>query len=66
MTGAKLHVNRNGLPSVELDVIDVDANLDSEFAAYAFAEPVPFTAQIVDVDGATVVSWPSTCSGICQ
>ena len=66
MAGAKLHINRNGLPSVELDLVDVDPTLESEFAAYAFAEPVPFTAQIVDVNGQTVVSWPSTCADVCQ
>ena len=66
MAGARLHVNRNGLPSVEVDLIEVDATLDSAFAAYAFAEPVPFTARIVDVSGVTVASWPSTCLGVCQ
>ena len=66
MAGAKLHVNRTGLPSVELDLNDVDATLEAEFTAYAFAEPVPFTAQIVDVNGQTVVSWPSTCADVCQ
>lgn len=66
MAGAKLHVNRTGLPSVELPAVDVDAGLDSEFAVYAFAEATPFAAQIVDADGQTVVSWPSTCGDVCQ
>ena len=60
MTGATLHVNRNGQPSVELSLLDVDAGLSDEFAAYAFAEPVPFTAQIVDATGQTIVNWPLT------
>ncbi|MGZ4739704.1 MAG: hypothetical protein ACXVLM_10835 [Ilumatobacteraceae bacterium] len=60
MAGATLHVNRNGQPPVELALRDVDAGLTDEFAAYAFAEPVPFTAQIVDATGQTVSSWPVT------
>ncbi len=60
MTGATLQVNRNGQPPVQLAVRDVDAGLSDEFAAYAFAEPVPFTAQIVDAGGTTVANWPMT------
>ena len=60
IAGATLHVNRNGQPSVELALLDVDAGLSDEFAVYAFAEPVPFTAQIVDTAGQTVASWPLT------
>jgi hypothetical protein len=58
MAGATLHVNRTGLPSVELPLLDVDTALSDEFAAYAFTEPVPFTTQIVDATGQTVASWP--------
>jgi hypothetical protein len=58
MAGATLHVNPTGLPSVELPLVDVDTSLSDEFAAYAFAEPVPFTTQIVDATGQTVASWP--------
>ncbi len=60
MTGATLHVHRNGQPSVELSLLDVDPGLNDEFAAYAFAEPVPFTAQIVDATGQTIANWPLT------
>ena len=60
MAGATLHVNRNGQPPVELALRDVDAGLSDEFAAYAFAEPVPFTAQVVDATGQTIASWPVT------
>ena len=58
MAGATLHVNPTGLPSVVLPLLDVDTALSDEFAAYAFAEPVPFTTQIVDATGQTVASWP--------
>ena len=58
LAGATLHVNRTGLTSVVLPLVDVDAGLSDEFAAYAFAEPVPFTTQIVDATGQPVASWP--------
>ena len=58
MAGAKLHVNRNGLPSIELTTFDADTGLDAAFAAYAFTEAVPYAAQIVDVNGQTVAAWP--------
>jgi hypothetical protein len=61
MADALLHVNPTGLPSTELAMIDVDPGLDAVFAAYAFREPVPYTAQLVDVGGGqTIVSWPAT------
>jgi hypothetical protein len=60
MADAKLHVNRNGQAPVELAFVDADASLADEFAAYAFTEPVPFTVQIIDGDGQTVTSWPTT------
>jgi hypothetical protein len=60
MAGANLHVNITGFPSTQLLMIDVDPRLDAEFAAYAFSEAVPFTAQIVDASGQTVASWPTT------
>jgi hypothetical protein len=59
MPDARLHVNPTGLAPVELAFVDVDASMSDEFAAYAFTEPVPFTAQIVDSSGQTVTSWPS-------
>ena len=59
-TGAHLRVNPTGLPSTDLALIDVDPLLLDRFAAFAFIEPVPFAGQIVDGDGATLVSWPAT------
>ena len=55
---ASLHVNPNGLPSVEVPFVDADASLDVVFAAYAFSEAVPFTAQVIDGTGMTVAAWP--------
>lgn len=60
MAGATLHVNPTGLPSTTQDLLDVDGALGSEFAAFAFSEPVPYTAQIIDANGQTVASWPTT------
>ncbi|HEX2782349.1 MAG TPA: hypothetical protein VHN36_02110 [Ilumatobacteraceae bacterium] len=60
MTDAKLEVNPTGLAPVELTFVDVGADLADVFAAYAFTEPVPFTAQIIDGSGQTVTSWPTT------
>ncbi len=60
MTGARLEVNPTGLASVDLAFVDVDAGMADEFAAYAFTQPVPFTAQIIDGNGQTVTSWPTT------
>ena len=55
---AKLQVNRTGLPSTQVDFVDAGNDLPAEFAAFAFTEAVPFTAQIV-VDGGTAANWPS-------
>ena len=60
MADAKLEVNPTGLSPVELTFVDVGADLADVFAAYAFTEPVPFTAQIIDGTGQTVTSWPTT------
>jgi hypothetical protein len=54
---AVLHVNRNGLTPVEIDFTDTGEDLPAEFAAYAFTDAVPFTAQIVS-GGGTAASWP--------
>jgi NADH:ubiquinone oxidoreductase subunit 2 (subunit N) len=37
---------------------DIDPGVDRTFAAYAFSEPAPYTAQIVGADGAVLASWP--------
>jgi len=58
MTGAQLHVNPTGLPSMVAPLLTIDPSLADNFTAAVFSEPVPFTAQIVDSSGATVVSWP--------
>ncbi len=60
VTGAELHINPNGLPSKVTPLVDVDPDLADQFAAFVFLEPVPFTAQIVDINGHTIVSWPMT------
>ena len=58
--GAQLHVNPNGLASVVTPLTDLDPGFADLFTAYVFLEPVPFTAEIVDGDGATLVAWPVT------
>lgn len=60
MSGAQLHINPNGLPSAVTPLIDVDPDLADQFTAYVFLEPVPFTARIVDSNGETIASWPTT------
>ena len=60
MAGAELLIRRTGLPSTVTYMFDVDAKFADEFTASVFDEPVSFTAQIVDRDGATVAFWPST------
>jgi hypothetical protein len=60
MTGAELHVDPTGLPSIVTPLHDVDAMFSAEFAAAVFLQPVPFATRIVDANGSTVASWPST------
>ena len=55
---AQLLVARAGCDSVVVDFNDVDPNLDRTFAAYAFSEPVQYTAEIVAADGTVLASWP--------
>jgi hypothetical protein len=38
---------------------DPDATFDRTFAAFAFSEPVPYTAEIVAPDGTVLATWPS-------
>lgn len=57
MSDAVLHVNRNGLPSIDIDFVDVGADAPDLFAAFAFVEAVPFSAQIVS-GGGTAAAWP--------
>ena len=54
----QLHITRAGLDPVVVPFNDANAEFDRTFAAYAFSEPIPFTAQIIGADGATLASWP--------
>ena len=56
---AQLQVTPAGLEPVLVQFSDTDPSLDRTFAAYAFSEPVQYTAQIIDADGAVLASWPS-------
>jgi hypothetical protein len=57
---ADLHVSRAGLDPVIVPFNDIDPTLDRTFAAYAFSELGPFTAQIVAPDGTVLAGWPSS------
>jgi hypothetical protein len=57
---AQLQVNRAGLEPLLVPFNDIDPTLDRTFAAYAFSETGPYTAQIVGPDGAVLTSWPSS------
>jgi hypothetical protein len=59
MTGAQLHINPTGLPSTVAPLLPIDPSLADNFTATVFLEPVPFSARIVDNNGATVASWPA-------
>ncbi len=59
-TTAQLHVTRVGLEPVVVPFADTDPSLDRTFAAYAFSEPAPYTAQIIGPDGSVLATWPST------
>ena len=55
---ATLVVARDGADPVSVPFVDTDPTLDRTFAAYAFSEDGPYTAQIVGPDGSILVSWP--------
>jgi hypothetical protein len=57
---AELHIARAGLDPVIAPFNDIDPSLDRTFAAFAFSEPVQYTAQIVAADGTVLATWPST------
>jgi hypothetical protein len=57
---AELHVTRAGLEPVVIKFNDIDPTSDRTFAAYAFSEPGPYTAQIVGADGSVLATWPSS------
>ena len=56
---AQLQILRDGLEPVLVPFSDTDPTFDRTFSAYAFSEPVPYTAQIVGPDGALIAYWPS-------
>jgi hypothetical protein len=56
---AQLQINRDGLDPVAVPFNDVQPASDRTFAAYAFSEPTPYTAQVIGADGAVLASWPS-------
>ncbi|MEA3184518.1 MAG: hypothetical protein QOJ74_995, partial [Ilumatobacteraceae bacterium] len=57
---AELHVSRAGLDAVVVPFNDIDPTLDRTFAAYAFSETGPYTAQVIGPDGTVLASWPSS------
>jgi hypothetical protein len=57
---AQLRVTRNGLDPVDVPFNDTHPTADRTFAAYAFSEPGPYTAQVIGADGAVLATWPST------
>ena len=59
-TTAHLRITLSGSDPVVVPFNDSSADTDHAFAAYAFSEPVAYTAQIVGVDGAVLAAWPAT------
>ncbi len=57
---AQLQILRDGLEPVLVPFADTDPGFDRTFAAYAFSEPVTYTAQIVGADGALIAAWPAS------
>ena len=55
---AQLQINRTGLDPIVVPFNDTGAAFDRTFAAYAFSEAAPYTAQIVGADGTVLASWP--------
>jgi hypothetical protein len=55
---AQLQINRTGLDPVVVAFTEADPTFDRTFAAYAFSDAGPYTAQIVGADGAVLASWP--------
>jgi hypothetical protein len=57
---ARLEIDRDGMDPVFVDFADTDTTSDRTFAAYAFSEPVHYTAQVVGADGAVLATWPQS------
>ena len=56
---AELRVQHDGLDPVVVPFRDTDPSLDRTFAADAFSEPGPYTAQVVAADGTVLAEWPA-------
>ncbi|MEO8267936.1 MAG: hypothetical protein ABI706_20720 [Ilumatobacteraceae bacterium] len=57
---AHLQVVRAGLDPIVVPFNDAGSAMDRTFAAYVFSEATPYTAEIVDDDGAILAAWPAT------
>jgi hypothetical protein len=57
---AQLQILREGFEPVLVQFADTDPSLDRTFSAYAFSEPITYTAQIIGPDGAVLAVWPAT------
>jgi hypothetical protein len=57
---AQLEITRSGSDPVAVPFNDSGADVDRTFAAYAFSEPVPYSAQIIGADGAVLATWSAT------
>ncbi len=57
---AHLQVTRAGFDPVVVPFTDAGPSMDRTFAAYAFSEATPYTAEIVGNDGAILAAWPAT------
>lgn len=56
---ARLLIARDGLDPVVVPFTDADPDFDRTFAAYAFSEATPYTAQIIGEDGTLLANWPT-------
>lgn|GEM_PF-1877613 len=59
-SSAQLQISRSGSDPVAVPFSDSGAVVDRTFAAYAFSEPVPYSARIVGADGAVLATWSAT------
>jgi hypothetical protein len=57
---AQLQITRSGSDPVAVPFNDPGADVDRTFAAYAFSEPVTYSAQIIGADGAVLATWSAT------
>ena len=57
---AQLQITRSGSDPVAVPFNDSGADVDRTFAAYAFSEPVTYSAQIIGADGAVLATWSAT------